>query len=120
MIICKNVRKKVRLVVVFAYLLLTIPFCRHAIPSNPKVKRIWIERIQNPKLFNVEDSRHLKNYTVCEEHFEDTCKVADGKLKKFSLPTLHLPGNVNILPKSMCIYKKVIFLISRIHFGWSD
>ncbi|XP_044746302.1 uncharacterized protein LOC123307888 [Coccinella septempunctata] len=61
--------------------------CFH-IPTNKDVQRIWLQRINNSK---VPYSSRIDLYVVCEEHFNQDCVRPNGKLIKFSLPTLNLP-----------------------------
>ncbi|KAK4885178.1 hypothetical protein RN001_001449 [Aquatica leii] len=46
---------------------------RYIIPSDKRLCSIWLTRINNPKLFEV-DKRKLRNYTVCAVHFAEVCK----------------------------------------------
>ncbi|KAK9744116.1 hypothetical protein QE152_g8073 [Popillia japonica] len=61
----------------------------HYIPSNPQIKDIRIERVNNPKRFLV-DPKNLKYYAVCDIHFDQKCKEENG-IWKFALLTLNLP-----------------------------
>lgn len=65
---------------------------RHYIPSNPQIKDIRIERVNNPKRFLV-DPKNLKYYAVCDIHFDQKCKEENG-IWKFALLTLNLPGKL--------------------------
>lgn len=67
-----------------------ILFYRYSVPTKGRVNLIWLNRIQNPKLLSIE-KRKLKHYLVCANHFASIC-IHDGKLKKYALPTLNLPG----------------------------
>lgn len=60
---------------------------RHVIPRDDSVRKIWLDRINNAKLFNVKKDSY--SYRLCESHFEPECFV-NGKLLKFALPTLNL------------------------------
>ncbi|KAF5279344.1 hypothetical protein FQR65_LT15379 [Abscondita terminalis] len=62
---------------------------RHVITTHKQCRDIWLHRINNTKLFEMDD-KILKNHRICQENFEDDCIEQSGKLKKFSLPTLHL------------------------------
>lgn len=85
---------------------------RHAIPSDKRIREIWLQRINNEKLFGIDDSRVLKNYTVCAIHFEDVCKdISAKKLKKYSLPTLHLPGRARHFSHMSVSNKNIICIL---------
>ncbi|KAF5283444.1 hypothetical protein FQA39_LY04820 [Lamprigera yunnana] len=57
---------------------------RFAIPSEKRIRDIWLQRINNDNLIYLNYSK-LKHYRVCKNHF------LSGKLKRYSLPTLYLP-----------------------------
>ncbi|XP_057665982.1 uncharacterized protein LOC130899844 [Diorhabda carinulata] len=63
---------------------------RHSIPTNEDVCRIWLQRINNPKLIIADTV--LTSHRICDIHFESICRNPNGRLKKLSLPTLHLPS----------------------------
>ncbi|XP_056632274.1 uncharacterized protein LOC130442182 isoform X2 [Diorhabda sublineata] len=63
---------------------------RHSIPTNEDICRIWLQRINNPKLMRADTV--LSSHRICDIHFEPICRNPNGRLKKLSLPTLHLPG----------------------------
>lgn len=67
---------------------------RHTFPVYEEEQfKIWVQRIANPKFCGLDDYIVYKNFLVCDEHFSAYCKSAGTKrLKKFSLPTLNLPG----------------------------
>ncbi|XP_063237793.1 uncharacterized protein LOC134539574 [Bacillus rossius redtenbacheri] len=67
---------------------------RHRLPKNDDVSyKIWLERINNPRLLSLDKERVYKTYVVCERHFIDDCKNLGSKhLKIYSLPSLHLPN----------------------------
>ncbi|XP_057657760.1 uncharacterized protein LOC130894793 isoform X2 [Diorhabda carinulata] len=62
---------------------------------NEDVCRIWLPRINNPKLMRA--NTVLTSHRICDIHFEQICRNPNGRLKKLSLPTLHLPGINKIL-----------------------
>ncbi|KAK4879717.1 hypothetical protein RN001_007863 [Aquatica leii] len=62
---------------------------RHRIPTNPRIRNIWLERIANARLQR--EITNLNNFRVCEAHFSNHCIERPNHLKKFSLPTLNLP-----------------------------
>lgn len=65
---------------------------KHVFPQLDSDFKIWLERCNNPKLFQMEKSVVRRGYAVCHKHFEKSCESAGtNKLKKFSLPTLYLP-----------------------------
>lgn len=54
--------------------------------------RIYLERIQNEILTNLDPKIVYERYRICDRHFEDCCRIKGEKeLKRDSLPTLHLP-----------------------------
>ncbi|XP_057654254.1 uncharacterized protein LOC130892711 isoform X1 [Diorhabda carinulata] len=63
---------------------------RHSIPTNADVCRIWLQRMNNPKLIIADTV--LTSHRICDIHFESICRSPNGRLKKLSLPTLHLPN----------------------------
>jgi hypothetical protein len=65
---------------------------RYFIPREIRIQKIWIERIQNPKLLGLEPKYVGKSFVVCEKHFSPICKDARGRLLKNALPTINLPG----------------------------
>ena len=64
---------------------------RLRILRNKEIRDIWLNRINNTKLLKMSE-KQVQNYAVCDIHFPEFCKEGT-KLKKFSLPALHLPGN---------------------------
>ncbi|XP_056644526.1 uncharacterized protein LOC130450252 [Diorhabda sublineata] len=69
--------------------ILILLFYRHSIPTNEDVCRFWLQRINNPKLIS---DTELTSHRICDIHFESICRNPNGRLKKLSLPTLHLPS----------------------------
>ncbi|KAF5272657.1 hypothetical protein FQA39_LY07684 [Lamprigera yunnana] len=63
---------------------------RFAIPSEKRIRDIWLQRINNDNLIYLNYSR-LKHYRVCKNHFLSVCCDDAGKLRRYSLPTLYLP-----------------------------
>ncbi|KAF5280190.1 hypothetical protein FQA39_LY18107 [Lamprigera yunnana] len=63
---------------------------RFAIPSDKRIRDIWLQRIDNDNLIYLNYSK-LKHYRVCKNHFLSVCCDDAGKLKRYSLPTLYLP-----------------------------
>lgn len=61
---------------------------RYSIPRNKDCQEIWLTRINNKLLFDLED-RQIFSYKVCASHFEETCLI-NGRLRKFALPTMNL------------------------------
>lgn len=43
-------------------------------------------------LFSITNKEILKNYRVCDLHFVGLCKNPSGRLMRYALPTLNLPG----------------------------
>ncbi|XP_056640382.1 uncharacterized protein LOC130447534 [Diorhabda sublineata] len=93
---------------------------RHSIPTNEDVCRIWLQRINNPKLMLADTV--LSSHRICDIHFEPICRNPNGRLKKVSLPTLLLPGYkkgendifwIQEQPSSFSTPKKLIELIVR-------
>lgn len=64
---------------------------RHYFPSDKRVRDTWLQRVGNKKLLG-RGTDFLTCYAVCDIHFAEMCKDAGGKLLRYSLPTLHLPG----------------------------
>ncbi|XP_056633438.1 uncharacterized protein LOC130443016 [Diorhabda sublineata] len=56
---------------------------RHSIPRNEDVCRIWLQRINNPKLMLAETV--LSSHRICDIRFEQICRNPNGRLKKLSL-----------------------------------
>nr|CAH7718045.1 unnamed protein product [Callosobruchus chinensis] len=63
---------------------------RHSIPADSCLSALWLHRINNPKLYLLEQTK-LKNYYVCQDHFDPMCLEKNGRLRRFSVPTLKLP-----------------------------
>ncbi|VEN57909.1 unnamed protein product [Callosobruchus maculatus] len=63
----------------------------HYIPKNPQIQQVWLERIGNKKLSQI-DVNLLRGYAVCDKHFDAMCKNPSGKLLRYSLPTNNLPA----------------------------
>ncbi|KAF5289926.1 hypothetical protein FQA39_LY14935 [Lamprigera yunnana] len=63
---------------------------RFAIPSEKRIRDIWLQRINNDNLIYLNYSK-LKHHRVCKNHFLSVCCDDAGKLKRYSLPTLYLP-----------------------------
>ncbi|XP_056639358.1 hydroxyacylglutathione hydrolase, mitochondrial-like [Diorhabda sublineata] len=58
---------------------------RHSIPTNEDVSRIWLQRINNPKLMLADTV--LSSHRICGIYFEPICRNLNGRLP------LHLPGD---------------------------
>lgn len=71
---------------------------RHAIPSEQRIREIWLRRINNPKLYTLEN---LSNYRVCDTHFANMCRDLSGKLIKYALPTMNLESEYTHHPFNM-------------------
>lgn len=56
------------------------------------MRTIWLQRINNQKLFEIDDITVLRMYKVCDVHFASICKDPTGKLLRYALPTERLPG----------------------------
>ncbi|KAK9694286.1 THAP domain [Popillia japonica] len=68
-----------------------LKFSRYRIPvHNENIKKIWLERINNPALFKL-PNKQLHNIRVCGLHFLPVCK-RQTRLYATSLPTINLPG----------------------------
>jgi len=60
-------------------------------PEKDKEFKIWIERCNNQKLYELDKSKIRYCYAVYQ-HFEKYCEsLGTNKLKKGSLPTLYFP-----------------------------
>ncbi|XP_057663143.1 uncharacterized protein LOC130898108 [Diorhabda carinulata] len=54
---------------------------RHSIPTNEDVCRIWLQRINNPKLIIADTV--LSSHRICGIHFEPICRNPNGRFKNF-------------------------------------
>lgn len=64
---------------------------RFSIVREARCRDIWLRRINSKKLFD-KSEHQLRQYSVCQNHFVTDCIAENGKLRRFSLPTLNLPG----------------------------
>jgi len=77
---------------------------KHVFPEKDSEFKIWIERCNNPKLYEFDKSKIRRCYAVCHKHFDKYCESPEtNKLKKGSLPTLYLPKS-NIHKNQCNIY----------------
>lgn len=70
---------------------------KHVFPQTDSDFIIWVERCNNPKLYELDKSVIRRRYAVCHKHFDKCCESpGTKKLKKGSLPTLYLQkSNIN-------------------------
>ena len=64
---------------------------RYHFPRNKEVCQVWVDRVGNVTLQS-KTIKQLNKMCVCARHFSNLCMDNDGNLKKYSLPTLHLPS----------------------------
>ncbi|XP_045467059.1 uncharacterized protein LOC123675656 [Harmonia axyridis] len=64
---------------------------RYAITTDEKIRKVWLERIDNRKLLELEKYQ-IKHVRICQCHFHSDCLESNGKLKKGSLPAIDLSG----------------------------
>lgn len=76
----------------------------HRFPNNEEIGNLWIKSVANPEL----EKKNLveivrRRYFVCAKHFSEKCFFYTGKgVRKLygkSLPTLHLPNQMQLSNK---------------------
>lgn len=66
---------------------------RHRFPKNEIIFDIWVKKSGNNKLLYKSMESVYKSYTMCDKHFDNSCKSPGfKKLIINSVPTLNLPG----------------------------
>ncbi|XP_056643122.1 uncharacterized protein LOC130449366 [Diorhabda sublineata] len=96
---------------------------RHSIPTNEHVCRIWLQRMNNPKLIIADTV--LSSHRICDIHFEPICRNPNARLKKSftansTFTWLRKRGNyifwVQEQPSSFSTPKRLIESIARTSF----
>ncbi|XP_044762005.1 uncharacterized protein LOC123319203 [Coccinella septempunctata] len=64
---------------------------RYVIAAEENCRRVWLERIGNVKMFELNENQ-MKNMRICKTHYHEDCIEKSGKLKRGSLPSINVPG----------------------------